>query len=70
MNSYRRPFYRDVNEWIKDTRTLHSAYKDMKNDILLHAEIKRLELIYLKKHLISNVGKDEAERILYEHGFS
>lgn len=69
MHLYHRPVYRSVNEWIKSAQALHNAYKEMKNDIQLDAEIKRLEYKYLKRHLIDDVGEDDAERILYEHGF-
>jgi len=70
MHMCHKPAYRSVNEWLKDTQTLHSAYREMKNDVELEAEVRRLEFEYMKRHLINNVGDDEAERILYEHGFT
>ncbi len=69
MHLCRRPVYRSVSEWLRDTQILHKAYRDTKEDSRLDAEIRKLEYKYLKTHLIDNVGEDEAERILYEHGF-
>lgn len=70
MHICHRPVYRSVGEWLHDTQLLHSAYREMKNDVQLEAEINRLEYKYLKQHLIGMVGEDDAERILHEHGFT
>ena len=65
----KRPAYRGINEWMRDKQTIRKAYKKMRDDMQLDAEIRRLEYEYFKKYLIDDAGEDEADRILYEHGF-
>ena len=69
MHYFALPKNKALKGWIMDNQVFMDAYHAAARDRTLKAEIERLEIKYIRQHLVDLVGEDEADRIIQERGF-
>lgn len=58
-----------MRDWLHDNRLFLDAYYAANRDEALKAEIRQLEVKYIRMHLVELVGEDNANRIMSERGY-